>query len=187
MPRFIYHPNALIAALPTADTRAIKKILSEARAGDSPGRTRVAAAAQAELERRDLCVSVAATHDDGLPRHIVEQAWEAVFFCEAAVTAQNPIGKNGRRKMHRLSRTREMIKRWGVKGALERIESKDSERALFNMQVVIRAGRPDLLWEEIVLRNAQHFDPHAVNAIYAFALKHFGQYGLTPTNPHLPS
>jgi hypothetical protein len=183
MSRAIYDPNALIAALPTADLRAVKKILNEARRGDSPGRARVAVAAQAELERRDLQASVAVTHDDGLPRHIVEQAWEALLFCEAAVTSQNPVGKNGQRKKHRLSRTREMIKRWGVKGALERIESKDSDRALFNMRVVIQAGRPDLLWEEIVLRNAKHFDPRAVTAIYKFAVEHFRKYGLTPTNP----
>jgi hypothetical protein len=76
-----------------------------------------------------------------------------------------------------------MIRRWGVKGALQRIESKDSPAALYNMQTMIEAGRPDLLWEEIVLQNPSLFDADAVQAIYDFACNHFPRFGITPTNP----
>jgi len=76
-----------------------------------------------------------------------------------------------------------MIKRWGVNGALQHIESKDSPAALHNMQTMIEAGRPDLLWEEIVLQNPTLFDAEAVLAIYDFACNHFPRFGITPTIP----
>jgi len=183
MVNVVYKPREIIASLSSLTTAEIKKVLSRAGSDSTAGRIQVAAAAEAELRLRDAQRSAAETFDDGLPVNIVKAAWDALILVEKLITATNPVGKNGRPRKHRLSRTRQMIKRWGVKGALERIESKDSVNAIRNMQTIIEAGRSDLLWEEIVLRNPEHFDPRAVRAIYEFACEHFARFGITPTDP----
>ena len=103
-----------------------------------------------EARRKGVQLGAAA---QGAKTSAEREAWEGVLAYEAVLSA-----KHGRRIY--ASRTRQMIKRHGIMGAVERAVNRRSPTVGY--RALIEAGMQEFAFENVVVRHPELFSPETV-------------------------
>ena len=191
-----YNFPAMTTALSSMSLAEIKRQLHRARRLaveiGTPGAHAYRAAVEGAIAEKGHHDDVAATPATiGVSLEDTEWLWHGIEYTESVLTGLNPVGRNGNRRKHLLSRTRGKIKRVGA-GTFLLEEYSANERTgrmpaswARNIWATLSTGRSDLVKETWILQNAARFSGEKVGTAHDMILALWPIFGLdVPPRPN---